>query len=225
MKGREQNLPDLYLYTSLERKASGRNWRNNKSFQPTLWLSSAVEVVAPLCLPDLKFINLSYTLFQAPVLEDQEFPCEESSLYGHWNPYNVNPSLSPLPAVGTSDQYELGDLSGKFGKLDGLGSLHAVYNDTRLPLFGTSSVLGRSVVINKKDKNVRWSCSSIERGYAPGEARELRAIASFHHPHGYAWGYIRMVGYSFVPNNSFAITKMYNFKFKFKWGWSEAKAP
>lgn len=36
-------------------------------------------------------------------------------------------------------------------------------------------------------------CSSIERGYAPTEARELRAIASFHHPGGFAYGYVRMV--------------------------------
>lgn len=39
----------------------------------------------------------------------------------------------------------------------------------------------------------RWTCATVERGYAPTEARELRAIASFHHPNGFAWGYIRMV--------------------------------
>lgn len=86
----------------------------------------------------------------------------------------------------------MGDLSGKFGLLNGLVSLDAVYNDTSLPLFGTRAILGRSVIIHKKDKNMRWACSSIERGYAPGEARELHAIASFHHPLGYAYGYIRM---------------------------------
>lgn len=35
-------------------------------------------------------------------------------------------------------------------------------------------------------------CSTLERGYSPSEARELRAIASFHHPTGYAYGYIKM---------------------------------
>lgn len=40
---------------------------------------------------------------------------------------------------------------------------------------------------------IRWTCGTIERGYAPSEARELRAIASFHHPLGFAWGYIKMV--------------------------------
>jgi hypothetical protein len=106
---------------------------------------------------------------------------------------NVNPSLSPFPGIGTTDQYEMGDLSGKFGLLNGLVSLDAVYNDTQLPLFGTHAILGRSIIIHKKDKNMRWACSTIERGYAPGEAWELRAIASFHHPLGYAYGYIRMV--------------------------------
>jgi hypothetical protein len=131
--------------------------------------------------------------FQTPVEGYLEFPCEGSSLYGDWNPLNVNPSLSPPPGNGTTDQYEMGDLSGKFGLLDGLVSLDAVYNDSKLPLFGTHAILGRSVIIHKKNKNMRWACSSIERGYAPGEARELRAIASFHHPLGYAYGYIRMV--------------------------------
>jgi hypothetical protein len=40
---------------------------------------------------------------------------------------------------------------------------------------------------------MRWACSTIERGYSPSEARELRAIASFHHPDGYAYGYLKMV--------------------------------
>jgi hypothetical protein len=132
-------------------------------------------------------------LLQTPVEGHLDFACEDSSLYGHWNPLNVNPSLSPSPGTGTTDQYEMGDLSGKFGLLNGLVSLDAVYNDTQLPLFGMRAILGRSIVIDRKHKNMRWSCSSIERGYAPGEARELRAIASFHHPLGYAYGYIRMV--------------------------------
>lgn len=36
-------------------------------------------------------------------------------------------------------------------------------------------------------------CSTIERGYAPSEAREIRAMASFHNPNGFLYGYIRMV--------------------------------
>ncbi|KAB7494606.1 hypothetical protein Anas_08737 [Armadillidium nasatum] len=38
----------------------------------------------------------------------------------------------------------------------------------------------------------RWFCGSIGWGYAPSEARQVAAIASFHHPKGFAWGYIRL---------------------------------
>ena len=42
-KGRVQHLPDSSLYTSLEQRVPGENMKY-KSFQPTLWLSSAVNV-------------------------------------------------------------------------------------------------------------------------------------------------------------------------------------
>lgn len=130
-------------------------------------------------------------MFKAPVQGDLEFPCEASTLYDHWNPRNVNPKDSPPPTVGSADLYEMGDLSGKFGTLDGLTDYIDSYNDTILPLFGYESILGRSIVIHKKDRNIRWACSSLERGYSPSEAREIRAIASFHHPKGFAYGYMR----------------------------------
>nr|CAD7402226.1 unnamed protein product [Timema poppensis] len=136
--------------------------------------------------------NSGYHVHITPIEANLDFPCEESTLYGHWNPLAVNPNLSPRPGESTSDQYEMGDLSGKFGTLENLTALNAVYNDTRLPLFGNNAILGRSVVIHKRERNARWACSTIERGYAPSEARELRGIASFHHPLGFAYGYIRM---------------------------------
>jgi hypothetical protein len=100
--------------------------------------------------------------------------------------------LSPLPKTGTTDEYELGDLSGKFGTLDGLTELSTHYNDTDLPLFGYENLVGRSIVVHKREKMFRWACSTLERGYSPSEAREIRAIASFHNPNGYAEGYFRM---------------------------------
>nr|CAH7717996.1 unnamed protein product [Callosobruchus chinensis] len=132
-----------------------------------------------------------YLNFQTPVEEDLQFPCEDTSLYGHWNPLNVDPASSPRAYQGTPDQYEMGDLSGKFGSLDNRTAYNTYYNDTLLTLFGPRSVLGRSIVIHKKDTR-RWACSTIERGYSPSEARELRAIASFHNPNGHAFGYMKM---------------------------------
>lgn len=121
-----------------------------------------------------------------------EFPCESSTLYGHYNPLSVDPRLSPSPRNGSVDEYEMGDLSGKFGAIDNLEHFEGSYNDTNLPLFGNNNVFGRSIVIHKKRKNSRWACSTLERGYSPSEAREIRGIASFHNPLGYVYGYIRM---------------------------------
>ena len=94
-------------------------------------------------------------ILQTPVEINLEFPCEEASLYGHWNPLNVNPKNSPPPEAGTTDQYEMGDLSGKFGTLDNRDRYISTYNDTLLPLFGPRSILGRSIVIHKKEKKLR----------------------------------------------------------------------
>lgn len=86
---------------------------------------------------------------------DLEFPCEGTSLYGHWNPLNVDTNNVPAAEEGTLDQYEMGDLSGKYGTLDNKKRYIIMYNDTMLPLFGPRSILGRSVVIDKKEKNLR----------------------------------------------------------------------
>ncbi|XP_066247756.1 uncharacterized protein Rsod [Euwallacea similis] len=133
-----------------------------------------------------------YHVHITSVEENLEFPCEATTLYGHWNPLNVDPTSSPVKYQGTPDQYEIGDLSGKFGNLQNATVYKNFYNDTMLPIFGPRSILGRSVIIHKKKGNKRWVCSTIERGYSPSEAREIRAIASFHHPLGYAYGYLRM---------------------------------
>ena len=67
----------------------------------------------------------------------------------------MNASAAPPPTTGTSDQYEMGDLSGKFGTLEGRRRYFAAYNDTLLPLFGPRSIIGRSIVVHKKEKNAR----------------------------------------------------------------------
>ncbi|KAL9892126.1 superoxide dismutase family protein Rsod isoform 1-T1 [Glossina fuscipes fuscipes] len=136
--------------------------------------------------------NSGYHIHMTPVEANLAFPCEASTLYGHFNPFAVNPKISPRPGKGSTEQYELGDLSGKFGTLEAMTQFEGAFNDTNLPLFGMNSIIGRSVIIHKKKRNARWACSSLERGYSPNEAREIRAIASFHHPAGYAYGYIKM---------------------------------
>ena len=140
-----------------------------------------------------KLQNLAYAyhVHEIPVQDHLEFPCTGDAVGGHFNPFKYDKSQSPKGASGTPDQYEIGDLSGKYGVLEGKDSLKEIYNDTNLPLFGDNSIVGRSIVVHKKVKGERWACASIGWGFDPDEAREIRAIASFHHPNGYAWGYIR----------------------------------
>ncbi|XP_046973148.1 uncharacterized protein LOC124539833 isoform X2 [Vanessa cardui] len=134
----------------------------------------------------------NYKIHITPIEKELEFPCEKTTIYDTYNPFHVNKSLSPPTAKGTADQYELGDLGEKYGLLDNFKTFTTFYNETQLSLFGPYSILGRSVALHKKSKDRRWACSSVERGYSPTEAREIRAIASFHHPGGFAHGYVRM---------------------------------
>jgi len=133
----------------------------------------------------------AFHVHQIPVQDQLEFPCTGDAVGGHFNPYNWDASESPKPSVGTPDQYEIGDLSGKYGLPKQQSNMRGVFNDSNLPLFGAQSVVGRSIVVHKKYKAERWACASIGWGFDPDEAREVRAIASFHHPDGFAWGYIR----------------------------------
>lgn len=51
--------------------------------------------------------------------------------------------------------------------------------------------LGQQGLGTVQQHEVRRACATLERGYSPGEARELRAVASFHNPAGHAYGYVR----------------------------------
>ncbi|XP_071538692.1 LOW QUALITY PROTEIN: uncharacterized protein [Panulirus ornatus] len=143
-------------------------------------------------LRGLTGIANGYHVHMVPIEDELEFPCAAGTTLGHYNPLNVTPSESPPPTQGTDDLYEMGDLAGKYGTLEGLNWKRGFYNDTNLQLFGSTSIMGRSIVIHKKEKNARWFCGSIGWGYSPSEATQVSAIASFHNPQGYAWGYVRM---------------------------------
>lgn len=131
----------------------------------------------------------SYHIHVAPVQGDLEFPCEASTLYDHFNPHEMNNIESSLQMKESLN--DLYDLSGKYGSLDHLTEYAGSFNDTDISLYGYNTILGRSIVIHKKKDEIRWACTSLVRGYSSNEAREIRAIASFHHPKGHAYGYIR----------------------------------
>ncbi|XP_069140703.1 uncharacterized protein [Argopecten irradians] len=109
--------------------------------------------------------------------------CGNEYVSGHFNPFGVSGSL-PAAGTGTSDQYEVGDLSNKYGMLNGLTDLNIARIDSNLPLFGVNSVIGRSVVIHKQMGGSRWVCATIEP-----EANVIQAVATFKYP---------VIGYIFL---------------------------
>ncbi|KAJ8264487.1 hypothetical protein GJAV_G00149720, partial [Gymnothorax javanicus] len=87
-------------------------------------------------------------------------PCSDDNVMGHFNPLSINISLSPPPGTGSVDQYEIGDMSGKFGLLTNLDQLEEQYMDSNLPLSGPDSIVGRSVVIHYTNGS-RLQCANI----------------------------------------------------------------
>ena len=84
--------------------------------------------------------------------------CASRYAGGHWNPHGIVDSGT------TSDQFEIGDLSGKFGSLANQNDVYREYVDPNIPLFGPYSIIGRSIVIHmNNDDGTRWVCSDIER--------------------------------------------------------------
>lgn len=94
----------------------------------------------------------NFHIFQTSIPIHQTQPCSDHSVGGHFNPFNITRS----PVKGTPDQYEVGDLSGKFDKLRNLHEFEKHYNDTNLELIAPHSIIGRSIVIHKTDRNVRY---------------------------------------------------------------------
>ncbi|XP_075237952.1 superoxide dismutase family protein Rsod [Lycorma delicatula] len=197
-KARGDRLACSRITSVFRRKAVVHEWFGNGIMSPVsgkmeFYQQTEYDVVdMEFNIENLDSIS-SYRIHQMPVQEQLEFPCEQSALNSEYDPFGILLKGSvPPPGVGTSDMYPIGDLSGKFGLLDNRTSLQeTAFNDSSMQLFGQQNILGRSVVLHKSD-GIRWTCGTIERGYAPSEARELRAIASFHHPFGFAWGYIKM---------------------------------
>lgn len=86
--------------------------------------------------------------------------------------------------LGTDDEYEIGDLSGKYGTFLNLTDYSEQHEDYNLPLFGRYSIQGRSLVIHKlkKDGNMRWVCNNLMPVYDAGTLYFMKASANFTGP-------------------------------------------
>ncbi|GFO44805.1 superoxide dismutase [Cu-Zn], partial [Plakobranchus ocellatus] len=114
-----------------------------------------------------------YHVHELPVPErlasTQGNMCAGERVSGHFNPFVSvvgYPGLVGYPSAATStyDMYEVGDLSGKYGLLDGLQIKNETYTDRNLPLFGQNSIIGRSIVIHRIDGS-RLVCVNIQPDY------------------------------------------------------------
>ncbi|XP_077425870.1 uncharacterized protein cusr [Vanacampus margaritifer] len=101
-----------------------------------------------------------YHVHILPIKPNRTVPCSAANIGGHYNPLSVNISQSPDPGTGTVDQYEIGDISGKFGLLTQLTESEEIHVDSNLPLTGPYSIVGRSVVLHYTNGS-RKQCADV----------------------------------------------------------------
>lgn len=98
-----------------------------------------------------------YHVHETPVGTTQT-DCGAAITGGHFDPWMVGGS--PTGNFTTSDDYEAGDLSGKFGQLSNQSFINVSVTDPFIPLFGRDSVIGRSIVIHRPG-GARWVCANV----------------------------------------------------------------
>lgn len=132
-------------------RASLGSWLGHKTPSGQVQLSQAVPqgpTIINVSLNNLASLAGGYHVHMLPIKPGSVEPCSNANIKGHFNPLAWNVSHSPAPGAGTVDQYEVGDISGKFGMLNGLNHADAVYMDPDMPLTGPYSVVGRSLVVH-----------------------------------------------------------------------------
>lgn len=113
------------------------------------------------------------------------------------NPASLYKNILLYP--GTNDEYEVGDLSGKYGSFQNLAVFTKKVVDYNLPMFGRNSIQGRSILIHRKEKNARWVCSNLKPVFDVGTTFVMRATANFTGPD--VKGMIVMVSYILTLKN------------------------
>lgn len=132
---------------------SGTSGGNVQFFQLSLHGPTNIHV----SLTNLESKAGGYHVHLLPVTSGPE-ACSNENVMGHFNPYGMNISMSPSPGNGTVDQYEIGDISGKFGSLADQNLFENYYKDSNMPLSGPNSIVGRSLVIHYRNgsRSVRF---------------------------------------------------------------------
>ncbi|XP_060920347.1 uncharacterized protein cusr [Labrus mixtus] len=144
-------------------KASLGRWFGSGMTSGQIQFSQAVPqgpTTIDVSLMNLNSLAGGYHVHILPLIAGSKEPCSNNNILGHFNPLGVNISNSPSPGTGTVDQYEIGDISGKFGLLRDLNERQAVYMDQNMPLTGVFSIVGRSVVVHYTNGS-RMQCANI----------------------------------------------------------------
>lgn len=93
----------------------------------------------------LQFLVGGYYIYEWLVLQKFfkiEIVCDGLYVVGYFNLNNVVVFGFLSVGIGIVDQYEIGDISGKFGLLNGKLELMEMYIDYNFLLFGVNSVIG-----------------------------------------------------------------------------------
>lgn len=144
-------------------KASVGSWLGPGMTTGQIRFSQAVPqgpTTINVSLMNLDSLAGGYHVHILPIIPGSAEPCSNANILGHYNPLAFNVSNSPAPGNGTVDQYEIGDISGKFGLLSDLNQLQAVYMDPDMPLTGPLSIVGRSIVVHYSNGS-RLQCTDI----------------------------------------------------------------
>lgn len=151
-------------------KASLGNWFGSGTSNGHIQFSQLVPqgpTTVTVSLTDLNSLAGGYHVHVLPITPGHAHPCSDANIHGHFNPLDWNATDSPSPGMGTLDQYEVGDISGKFGMLTGHNNYQGVFLDTNLPLTGPYSIVRRSVVVHYTNGS-RMRCANIESNSAEG---------------------------------------------------------
>ena len=125
--------------------------------QPTPSSSTTIT----LNITQLPLDNLPWHVHVFPFRLGSPSPCSSSSVAGHFDPLLASRETDySARCAGNSSLCEMGDLSGKHGRLTSLNSMQQ-FSDSTLHLHGVYSIIGRSVVIHRPD-NTRLACANID---------------------------------------------------------------
>lgn len=160
-----QEILACAVLTEVQSKSARVKFPSDSDVQGSLTFSQETPFDATKVEASLKLNTkaYSYGIDLIPTIrrrknEPKSCPNIKETIY---NPFFKDPEEIPPEGQGTTDQYAVGDLSGKFGTLSNKNQEFFTTWDFNLPLFGQFSVVGRAVVIYAPD-GPAIACSNIE---------------------------------------------------------------